>query len=569
MLISKFNKLIHNKFLWGLFAVLISVAFVFTFGAGSRGCDDEAAPRSGIGKLGDAEISAQEFRIARFFELGMRRNINLPAEAEAMLRERVWQRLAALAQARELGLEVSDQEVAAVIQQDQAFQDNGRFSRERYRAVVRRQLEIDVITFEEYMRQELLLRKLQEMSMAFTWPSPYEVEQSLADMTDRRHVQYATFPRAELTPDVTVSTNDVRAYYDEQEALFEEPERVAVRYVAYSLSNYMDEVSIPETNVVTYYNEHIEDYATTGTNGEEIVTELNQVRTSIHTQLQHEAALDLAMRDATEFVVSLVPGRYADAVPFDEAVGQAGLVIHTTAMFSITADVPGLDVGEEFRRAAFNLEADDPDLRFSDAIPGGKAVYVVSAWRQRDAHIPPFEEVADTVYPLALSNAMEEAFSERIDSLHQRIEAAVTAGEPFAEAIDVPAANVATTGVFSVYEGLREDAPYSETLPRAVMALRAGELSDPVPVDLGYLIAYVAGRSPGDMTEATMLRPQLASSLRQYRAGMIYRAWSENMLGDDFEDYAAAAYEDLEEDGTNGVEGATTDAPATNATAGD
>ena len=102
--------------------------------------------------------------------------------------------------------------------------------------------------------------------------------------------------------------------------------------------------------------------------------------------------------------------------------------------------------------------------------------------------------------------------------------------------------NVATTAQFSVYEGLPEGVEYGAILPRAVMQLSSGDLSEPVPVDAGYLIAHVASSEPGDPMSGAMLRPQLASSLKSYRSGMSYIAWMESVLKNaDFKDYAAEA----------------------------
>ena len=175
MLISKFNRMIRSKILWGVFAVLISLAFVFTFTGGSGGCNDKDVPRGDIaGKIGDQDVSQRDYLMARFFELGMRRNINLPPEGEQVLRERVWERLAALQAAEGLGIRISDAEVAAAIHRDRAFADNGQFSGERYKTVIERQVGVAVPVFESYLRQELALEKLREMASAFAWVLPLD-----------------------------------------------------------------------------------------------------------------------------------------------------------------------------------------------------------------------------------------------------------------------------------------------------------------------------------------------------------------------------------------------------------
>ena len=59
MVIHHFNRIIRNKWIWGVFAVAISVFFAFDFLFTGRDAD----PRSsgGAGTLGDRDVSSKEF----------------------------------------------------------------------------------------------------------------------------------------------------------------------------------------------------------------------------------------------------------------------------------------------------------------------------------------------------------------------------------------------------------------------------------------------------------------------------------------------------------------------------
>ena len=108
MVIHHFNRIIRNKWIWGVFAVAISVFFAFDF----LFTGHDADPRSsgGAGTLGGRDVSSKEF-LALADDVrgyGRQRNHELPA---AEVNRRVWEELAALEVAESLQLTATDDEV--------------------------------------------------------------------------------------------------------------------------------------------------------------------------------------------------------------------------------------------------------------------------------------------------------------------------------------------------------------------------------------------------------------------------------------------------------------------------
>ncbi len=545
MLITKFNKMIRNRFLWGIFAVLISVSFVFAFSQG--GCEKNTSTRA-AGRIYGEDVSPEELQAARFFELGLQRNVNLPPEAYGYLRERAWQRIAALKTADQLGITVSKGEILQAIQGDRTFLENGVFNKDRYIAIVQRQIGVNLKTFEEYVRQELMLQKLERVSDAFVWTSPMELQDRLYALSDPRAAAYVLLPKKEFTPDVEVTNEDAKDYYEANTNMFVVPEKVSVLYVSFDITNYMDGIEILETNVVEYYNDHIEEYSTTDTNGESVATPLAEVKTNILELLRNEAALEKGKVDATELAVALAPGRYTEATSFEEAT--KGLSVSTTEFFALEEDVPGLNVGSDFRQIAFDLDANDPEMYFSDAIAGEDSVYVIAAGKRQDSHLPEFEKISEEIMPLAVTNALEEAYENRVEAVRSSIAGSLSDGKSFSDAAAEFKLNVSTTAEFTVYGGLPEGSEHAEILPMSVMNLEQGEMSEPIPVgDHDRLLVYLRSRtlSPAGTTE--MLRPQLLRSLDRYRAGAAYENWRQAMLeACGFEDLSKPVGDDEKED---------------------
>jgi len=532
MLITKFNRMIRNRWLWGGFAVVISVMFVGTFSPSKGGCFGDKRNSRGSSQLYGETVSPEEFNTARSFEMGMRSSANLTPEAVDHLRLRTWKRLAALRTAEKMGITVSDDQVGETICRDSNFSVNGVFSKERYRVFVEKQLGQlgwNMSTFESYVRQELTLRKLAGILEATIWTSPTELNQKLENLTDSFTVKYAVFDLSNTVGQVKVSDDEVKEFFEENKKYFEIPDKVSVKYVSFPVSNYLESVEIKDTDVKDYYDEHIEDYSIPGTNDTVEYTPLEDVEDEITDILRYNFATFKAKDAATEFVMTLTPSDREQKAPgFDSVAGASNLVVCTSAFFAINEKVPGLLVDRSFNKTAFDLESDDPYRSFSDAIIGSNAVYVIAANEKAEARMPDFEEVRETVEPLARRASEKKIFLQKIRQTRDSLKKALGSGKTFTRAAEEEHLKVSTTKPFTIYEtGMSETNDikyYEEFLPR-IVSLKKGEISEPVEIKSGALLVYIAERTPGDLMAMETLRPQLVATLDRYRAGILFDDW--------------------------------------------
>lgn len=546
MLITKFNRLIRNRILWAVFAVIVCCSFVLMGFAGRSGCDDESSRQGVAGRIFSEDISTREFFLARFYEMGMRDRPGMSLEANDMIRKRTWQRLACLRTARDMGLAVWDEEIGEVIRKDPSFQNDGVFSKDRYRSVVESQLRVNVQTFEDYVRQDLLIRKLMQVMQSVVWTSPAEVTRRLVNLTDLFRIEYAVLTADRHTGDVEVSLSDAEAYFEENKELFTEAEKINVLYLDFPISNHLSSAGVSEEEIVEYYDKHLADYpSSTNENAEPLP--LEDVREGIATMLTRERATFLARDAATEFVMELVPGRYTEGRSLQGVADARGMTILTTDYFTAVGEVPGLNVGYEFNRVAFSLDKNDPDAFFSDAIVSEDSVYVIVANDRIEERIPEFGEVTNAAFSAAEAQAKREALFERSNQIREATRAHQESGGSFAEALAKYDVNVSTTETFTVYEGLGKELEFSDTVLPAIMTLQQGQLTECLTVPVGTLLAHVTERQPGDIASAQLLRPRLQATLSRYRAGILYEDWADHLLdGAELEDFMASV--DEEED---------------------
>jgi len=537
MLITKFNRMIRNRVLWGAFAVVICVSFVLA-GYGGRSCGEEESQQGLAGKLDGEEISRREFYMARLFELGMQEQPGLSPEMEAALRDRTWQRLAALRTARDLGVTVSDEELRDVLRRNESFRRNGAFDGDLYRATVRQRLGVSVPTFEAFLRQDLILRKLMQVSEAMAWTPPTELARHLGNLTDMFQLEYTHLSVSNHVPDVDLDMQQVRAYYEANPERFREPDKINVRYVRLPISNYLERVTIQDDAVTAYYEEHRTEFEAATTNDTIEVLPLDEVRGEIVTNLRERAAMFAARSNAMDLVVAMTPYRRNPGMDFGDAAAARGFRISTSEFFTAEGGVPGLDAGYDFVRTAFRLDKNDPQAYFSDPLVTDEAVFVIAAQDRIEEHVPDFDAISNAVYEAALDDARSDALIEKAAALRQAVVDAVATGKTFTAAVEAQGYSVSTTATFTVYESTGEEFPYARAAIPAIRNVDRGRITEPIPTADGALIAYVAERTPGSVAEAEDLRPQLGQQLSRFRTEMVFSDWSESLLADrEFENY--------------------------------
>ena len=550
MLITKFNRMVRNKWVWTFFALLISALFLGYFSPRSGGCGrrafQEDAKVGAQGKLYDRNVSRDEFVSTRFFEMGFRENMPLTPKGREQLHKRTWQRIAALRAAEQMKITATGDEIAAVIARDPNFLANGVFNRERYRAIVQSKLHIDVETFETYLLQELTIQKLAAMLQSVLLASPLDLQRRLSNLTDSFTVQYAVLKTNTVHATAKLASDDVQKFYAEHKKLFAEPPKVSVKYVAFPISNYVANVHISDSEMKDYYEDRDDEFMSTDTNSTATRLPLNQVTNVIAGRLTRNSAEREAKNAAAELVLKL-SDRSDKALGFDQAVAAQGLSVCTSAFITANGKVPGLDVGHDFNKAAFDLDPEDRTRSFSDPIIGSNAVYVLAIRERIDARIPEFAEVKDKAEELAQRSAEQDAFVQRCKAIHHAVREDLKTGKSFSAAAAVAGLQVKTTEPFSAYTGLTNDASYSEELASSIMYLNKGELTELVPTTNGVLMAFVSDRQPGDASNMLMLKPQLQTLVDRYSVGILFRDWEDYLISKGgFEDYAPVKVEEDE-----------------------
>ncbi len=544
MFITHFNKLIRNKILWSIFAVMIICSFVLwtTQTSGSR--SDSQGNRTG--KLDGKTVPEQEFQSAYFnsllsMSLMFGRPIQVNERVNKALRGMAWRRLVALRAAKSMGIPVAPEEVVAAIRQQPYFSVNGQFQQDRYNVFVGRflaSLQTSEMQFEEYIRQELILNKLKYLLAQGAWVAPQEVEQVFCQLYDTLVVSYVFLARDDIAPLVKVSEEQAQSYFEGHREAFKIPDKMRVKWVAFPIEIFLDEGSFDEQALRYYYDEHIEDFTVRGSNDQLIAKPFEVVEDDLRANMAWQDALIQAGDSALDFEVALTPDRQGKAPDFEVAARAVGLPVSTSDYFSVVQAIPGLEGNLEFSKEAFELRR-TPNDYFSRALQGSNAYYLLALDNRTDAHLPEYAEVRDDVIEAAKEQAVTEKMEQLARLYYDLALAGVEKGVPFAKSLKGTGLEVETTEPFSVKEGFENTELENFTaLVKDVLTHNTGEMTELIPIKNGYVFGYVDSRKSASRTLLESARADLARYIRRNREGLVFSEWEEYLL-------ASAKFEDL------------------------
>ena len=549
MVIHQFNKLIRNKWVWGVFAVAISAFFAFDFLVADLNRNEPSRSSGGAGSLGGEAVDAALFTDLAEEIRGFGQQRDWKRDAGEVNRA-AWENYAALQVAGAGGLEATDAEVQAMIRNDPSFQQNGGFSFSLYQALLR-QNGLTPERFEAFLqRRTTLMRVGQAVLASAAWASPMELDQALADMTDTFTVKVAKFAQTkEEAAAVKVDDAALKAWYEEHKKSLELPERVKIRFVKYNATDpiVLAKMVVTEDEMRDRYDVTVDKYTSTDTNGVETVKKFEEVKAGIEKELRQIAAVQYFETNLNARVYGDAPTGKASRL--DIVAKEDGAKVETSDWFATDGSYqdgfmkrasqicPG---AQNFAEIIAELDSSSEDLRYG-IVTSDRAVWLVEKAETSAKHVPTFEEAKDAIRPRALRDAKADAFKAAV-------EAVAKGGAKAVEAVK----GISTNITFCVSDLRNGGASFENQMAvaRAAMKLKKGEVSEFTLTGTGKAILVVCeDRVAGDAAKAMVLRSQIRDDLAMLQLRQIPEAWKKwNLERIGFEPGEISSVESVAED---------------------
>jgi peptidyl-prolyl cis-trans isomerase D len=251
----------HRRWLMFFLLVLVFLSFVVT---GIYGYNRFVEGGNAVARVAGAAITPQELDNAQRQRLEELREMfgsnfdpklfDTPEARANTLELLINQRLLSAEAAAE-NMRVSDQHLHEVISAIPAFQQDGKFSYERYQQLLRSQARSEA-GFESEVRQGLLRQSLlQSVAESALLPAAV-LDRVMRIGEEQRDVRELRFNPAEFAGKVSVSEAQIKAYYDENRLSFEMPESVRAEYVLLTLDDVGRGIKLAEPDLRVFYEQN-------------------------------------------------------------------------------------------------------------------------------------------------------------------------------------------------------------------------------------------------------------------------------------------------------------------------
>jgi peptidyl-prolyl cis-trans isomerase D len=386
------------------------------------------------------------------------------------------------AQAEELGIVVSDEEVIKVIEDQPEFQSGGEFNQAEYESVLERRFGITPAEYEEEIRLVIAMIRVQGLVGETGRVSENDVRQRFFD--DNRTIEcYYTNVILDEEALEPVSEKVAKEYYEAHKDDYRHTEQVRVEYILVSLDEHRENIVVTEKDVHRYYDEHKDDHYNRG-----------EIRAS-HILIAPENPND--------------PGSWATA---EAEAARVKAMLDAGADFAKTAEEYSEDPGSaanggdlgffgagmtdpEFENAAYGLEEGE----ISEPVRTVFGYHVI----RREPDIPSYDEMAPVIEQQLFERRLFESAAKDAEVIHETVIGGSTLRE-VAKSKDIEVKDSAFFG----RDGYVKDLGDQPSLAVAAFKSAVGETGDifplfqptpfGMPVPIGYIIWTLAERrEPG------------------------------------------------------------------------
>ena len=492
---------------WVLWAVIL-VMFIFVFfefgtgGAGQAGADDVAAV------VGDEVISMREFeqqyrqKEAEYRQLfGEQFNRELvqqilPKQAlDQLIHRRIW-----LREAEEMGLRATDSEVRDTILNASIFQnEDGKFvGQEEYVERVRAYFRSTPDQFEDDVRDDVILQKLDNVLADTLYITDEDLERSYREGAEKAKIRFVQLPASQFS-DVVADEAAVTAYFEANQDQYTLPEQRVANYLLVDTVKLRQQLNdaITDEDINAYYQDHKDEF-----------TSAEQVKAR-HILIKETPDRDkAAARSAAEDIKRRVEGgedfaQLARDLSEDEGSARRGGELNFFGRDQMV---------KPFEDAAFGAEVGD----LVGPVESDFGFHVIEVQDYRAGGLQPLDEVRPRVRAKLMTEQVAELAESKAQEVAQRIQNESLTTEEQLQAL----AESEEVVTFNTTDPFGKDDPVtglgrSPDFNSAAFDLTRNAVSDPIKVPRGWTVMQLKDIVEPRVPELTEVRARVQDAANQ------------------------------------------------------
>jgi peptidyl-prolyl cis-trans isomerase D len=465
----------HKSWLkWSLALVVLAfIVFYIPDILGLRGSGADATSGETIASVEGRAITSGEFRRTYQAQLQAYRSAYGSNMSEQLLKQlgieqQILQQMvdeqASLAEARRLGIAVSDEEVRQRIFAIPAFQENGHFiGEQRYQQLLRMQRPpLSPSDFEDGIRRNLTVEKLRASLTDWLSVPDKELEQEYRRRNDKVKLAVVSFMADKFRSQVNTTDQEVASYFEGHKNDFKMPEKRKIRFLLIDVDALRAKVVVPEADIRRAYDDNIDQYSTP-----------EQIRAS-HILLKTEGKDDAAVKAKAEDILKQAKagadfGELAKKYSEDEGSAKNGGDLDYFGRGKMVA---------EFDAVAFTLQPG----QISDVVKSQFGYHIIKLTDKKPGTTRPFAELHQQ---LSDQLAYERAQTQAAD-LSATLEKQITKPTDLDKVAKAQGLMVQESGLFARDEPILGLGPSPEAASRA-FEMKIGDVSPALRASRGFV----------------------------------------------------------------------------------
>jgi peptidyl-prolyl cis-trans isomerase D len=423
--------------------------------------------------------------------------------------EQLISRKALVAEAQRLGFRVNDEEVRDDLQNgrySQTFFPGGKFIGQAQYEELLRQNNLTPARFEESVRDELLMRKLQALISGSASVSDSDIKQEFERQNTKVKFEYAVLTQQDLQKGLHPTEQELKAFYERNKASYNNsiPEKRKARYVVIDLDKISAKTQVTREELQAYYDQHRDEYRVP----EEVKVSHILIKTPPPGAdgKVDEKPVEAARVKAEDVLKQVRSGgdfaklaeKYSDDPGSAKSGGSLGFIGRGRT-------VP------EFEKAAFSL----PKGQVSDLVKSSFGFHIIRAEDKHEPHMKTLDEVKEQIEPAIKQQKAQRAAENEANTLVKQARA---------DGLDKAAAAQGMAVVTTDFFSRNESVPGVGSAPQfmeAVFNAREKAPPDVVAFTNGLAVYEVIGIRPPATPTFEEIRSRVENEFKNERAGAL------------------------------------------------
>jgi peptidyl-prolyl cis-trans isomerase D len=492
------NRQILVRVFIGIFIGMIAISMLLYLVPQGPSGDTESSDV--VAKVGDQTVTLAEVR-QQLSEIERRNQV--PKVMEGYYARQILTQLMYAKEiqyeANRLGITVTNEEIANRVKQilPTAFNGDSPVSMDQYAQQVQR-FNMTVPVFEDLIRRGLLEEKFQRLVTDGVSVGPAELMEQYRYQNEKVKLDYAVIKAEELEAKITPDEADIKAAYEKRKIQYQIPEKRVVEYALVDQIKLRQSVQISDDDLKAKYQQDIQQY--------QVPNRVHAQHILLMTVGKTDAEVDEIKKKAEDILKQAKKGtkfdelakKYSEDQGTKDKGGDLGWIVQGQT-------VP------EFEKTAFSL----PPGSISDLVKTQYGFHIIKVLEKETAHTKPLDEVKDAIRaPLMLAKADDQA-SKVADQLAAEIRKSNKT--PLADLAKEFHLEVAQTRPVAASDPMLEFGNSNE-VKDTIFRLRAGEVSQPLRTDRGYVVLSLKQVLSAHQGALEEVRDKVITAIKQEKA---------------------------------------------------